>query len=240
VSAERLYQPLGMKNTSSRFADFVASQNRALGHVRQDGAWVAKYTRDPDAQSPAGGVSSSARDMATWLRLQLGRGTLDGRELIKAALLDETHRPQMVSTPAENPMIDRSAFYGLGWGVSYEEQGRIRWSHSGGFNLGAATCVNVLPIEQIGIVALTKKAVTLHALRHSFATHLLERGTDIRIIQALLGHEKLDTTARYTRVATGMISAIESPLDLLCEPRRTPRNVIQHRSGTPVSYDVSV
>src|ERR1700732_1758299 len=56
-----------------------------------------------------------------------------------------------------------------------------------------------------------KKAVTLHALRHSFATHLLERGTDIRIIQALLGHEKLDTTARYTRVATGMIAGIESP-----------------------------
>jgi site-specific recombinase XerD len=64
--------------------------------------------------------------------------------------------------------------------------------------------------------------VTLHALRHSFATHLLERGTDIRIIQALLGHEKLDTTARYTRVATGMIAAIESPLDLLSQPRKKP------------------
>ena len=60
-----------------------------------------------------------------------------------------------------------------------------------------------------------KKSVTLHALRHSFATHLLERGTDIRVIQALLGHDKLDTTARYARVATGMIAAIESPLDLL-------------------------
>jgi integrase/recombinase XerD len=69
-----------------------------------------------------------------------------------------------------------------------------------------------------------KKRVTLHALRHSFATHLLERGTDIRIIQALLGHEKLDTTARYARVATGMIAAIESPLDLLSQPRNKPKN----------------
>ncbi len=59
------------------------------------------------------------------------------------------------------------------------------------------------------------KPVTVHSLRHSFATHLLERGTDIRHIQALLGHTKLDTTARYTRVATGTIAAIESPLDLL-------------------------
>ena len=68
-----------------------------------------------------------------------------------------------------------------------------------------------------------KKGVTLHALRHSFATHLLEHGTDIRIIQALLGHDKLDTTARYTRVATGMIAGIESPLDLLSEPRKKPK-----------------
>jgi len=68
-----------------------------------------------------------------------------------------------------------------------------------------------------------RKSVTLHALRHSFATHLLERGTDIRIIQALLGHDKLDTTARYTRVATGMISNIESPLDLLLNPGKKPR-----------------
>jgi integrase/recombinase XerD len=67
-----------------------------------------------------------------------------------------------------------------------------------------------------------KKGVTLHALRHSFATHLLERGTDIRIIQALLGHDKLDTTARYTRVATGMIAGIKSPLDLLSQPGKKP------------------
>jgi integrase/recombinase XerD len=67
-----------------------------------------------------------------------------------------------------------------------------------------------------------KKGVTLHALRHSFATHLLERGTDIRIIQALLGHDKLETTARYTRVATGMIASVESPLDRLSQPHKKP------------------
>jgi len=68
-----------------------------------------------------------------------------------------------------------------------------------------------------------RKNITLHVLRHSFATHLLERGTDIRIIQALLGHAKLDATARYTRVATGMIASIESPLDLLTQSRKRPK-----------------
>jgi integrase/recombinase XerD len=77
--------------------------------------------------------------------------------------------------------------------------------------------------HQAADAAGIKKAVTLHALRHSFATHLLERGTDIRIIPALMGHHKLDTTARYTRVATGMIAGIESPLDLLSQPRRKPK-----------------
>ena len=64
------------------------------------------------------------------------------------------------------------------------------------------------------------KPVTLHTLRHSFATHLLERGTDIRVIQVLLGHSKLTTTARYARVATGMIAAVDSPLDDLNQNKR--------------------
>ncbi|MFL5162275.1 MAG: tyrosine-type recombinase/integrase, partial [Microvirga sp.] len=57
------------------------------------------------------------------------------------------------------------------------------------------------------------KRVTPHTLRHSFATHLLEQDIDIRVIQVLLGHAKLDTTALYARVATSAIRTVMSPLD---------------------------
>ncbi len=59
------------------------------------------------------------------------------------------------------------------------------------------------------------KCVSLHTLRHSFATHLLEQDIDIRVIQVLLGHAKLNTAALYTRVATSTIRKAMSPLDRL-------------------------
>ncbi|QSR19431.1 site-specific integrase [Novosphingobium sp. KA1] len=70
-------------------------------------------------------------------------------------------------------------------------------------------------VQEAAEVAGIRKRVSPHTLRHSFATHLLEQDVDIRVIQVLLGHSKLETTALYTKVSTRTIHAVSSPLDQL-------------------------
>ena len=70
-------------------------------------------------------------------------------------------------------------------------------------------------VQEAAEVAGIRKRVSPHTLRHSFATHLLEQDVDIRVIQVLLGHSKLETTALYTKVSTRTIHAVSGPLDQL-------------------------
>lgn len=146
-----LYEPLGMTSTSSRYADFIAEPNRATLHVPYEGRWQALATRMPDAQSPAGGVSSTVRDLASWMRLQLAEGMFDGQQVVDADALAATHHP--VFPQGSHPVYHAPAAYGLGWGVVFSDYGEI-WSHAGAFSTGARTLVLLLPEEKLGITVL--------------------------------------------------------------------------------------
>src|SRR6201994_2104396 len=146
------------------------------------------------------------------IRIEQGKGRKDRNVMLSPELLDLLRqwwreRPSRhdAGTPVEERWLFPSRKSGQGPSKPMTTRQLTRLFHE------AANAAGI------------RKNITLHVLRHSFATHLLERGTDIRIIQALLGHAKLDATARYTRVATGMIASIESPLDLLTQSRKKPR-----------------
>ncbi|WP_289296461.1 serine hydrolase [uncultured Reyranella sp.] len=152
LAEEKVYRPLGMQSTSSRARDFQLQANRSSLHVRVDGKWTPLVKRNADAQSPAGGVSSNARDMMQWLRLELGNGRFAGRPIIKESALEQTRRPTIVRNV--DPKTGVTGFYGMGWNVDFRERG-VEWSHAGAFSAGARTLVHMLPAERLGIVILT-------------------------------------------------------------------------------------
>jgi CubicO group peptidase (beta-lactamase class C family) len=156
LAEERLFKPLHMTSTSYRYSDYEAAINKAAIHVITDGKPVARYHRDPDAEAPAGSASSSVRDLAEWLRLQLGNGNWNGLPIVTPEALEETHSPQIPRTT--NP--GQRAFYGLGWNVDKDPEDRLILGHSGAFFLGAGTTVRFSPSQQIGIVVLTNALPT--------------------------------------------------------------------------------
>ena len=152
LAEEKVYRPLGMQSTSSRSKDFILQPNRSSLHVRIDGKWSPLVKRNADAQAPAGGVSSNAKDMVQWLRLELGNGRYAGRPLIKEAALEQTRLPNIIRSV--DPKTGIAGFYGMGWNVDFRDRG-VEWSHAGAFSAGARTLAHLLPAEKIGIVILS-------------------------------------------------------------------------------------
>ncbi|MGH7072759.1 MAG: tyrosine-type recombinase/integrase [Stellaceae bacterium] len=132
------------------------------------------------------------------IRVEQGKGRKDRYVMLSPQLLDllrlywKTYRPQGWLFPGQGP----------GQPMSTRQ-----------FNRACHVAATMAGIN---------KRVSPHTLRHSFATHLLENKTDIRVIQALLGHQKLDTTAHYTRVAIKAVGDVTSPLDILLAEVKPP------------------
>ena len=157
LSEDVLYKPLGMTATSSRFADFKRRPNRAFGHVQVGDSFQPKYQRLADPQSPAGGISSSANDLARWMALVLQNGKFEGRQIIPSDALLPAVTAEVIST-ASSAVDARPSFYGYGFGVGITPAGRTMISHSGAFALGAGTHYAMIPSAGIGIVVLTNAA----------------------------------------------------------------------------------
>lgn len=154
LSEQELYEPLGMSSTSSRYADFVEHENRAALHAKVDGEFQPLYERMPDAQSPAGGVTSNVLDLAKWISLVLGEGTAFGNELIAAEDFLPARTAQIISG---HPVLpdQRPGQYGYGFNTGVSATGRVTVSHSGAFTLGAGTTFSAMPQLGLGIVVLT-------------------------------------------------------------------------------------
>jgi CubicO group peptidase (beta-lactamase class C family) len=154
LSDQVLYQPLGMTSTSSRFADFEARPDKAVGHIHIDGKYEPRFLRDPDAEAPAGGVSSTVNDLTHWLTMVLADGSYHGQQIVDPKALLPALTPQMVSSPAAEPAM-RSGFYGYGFNVGSTAAARMQLSHSGAFELGAGANFVIIPSADVAIVALT-------------------------------------------------------------------------------------
>ena len=154
LSETTLYRPIEMLSTSSRHADFLKRTNRAIPHIPGATGFEPVELRQPDAQSPAGGVSSNVRDMANWLALILANGRHNGSDFIAKDALLPAISPQVISS---HPYAAdaRASTYGFGFGVNVQSSGRVAISHSGAFSLGAGTTFTILPSLDIGIVVLT-------------------------------------------------------------------------------------
>jgi site-specific recombinase XerD len=134
------------------------------------------------------------------LRIEQGKGSKDRYAMLSPVLLEQLR---------------------IWWRYAHA-QGKMR---EGGWLFPGQDPIDPLSSRQLNRAihaaadeAQIDKRVSMHTLRHSFATHLLEQKVDIRVIQVLLGHRKLDTTARYVQVATDLLREVISPLEVLPTP----------------------
>lgn len=177
----RIFEPLGMRRTSTSITDLKGLANVATPHALVDGRMIPIDYRMIDNVGGAGVINSSARDMAQWVRLQLGGGTFEGKQLIAPATLAEMHSGQIVPRGSASATVKFSE-YGLGWGVQ-EYRGQKIVQHSGAID-GMQSMVAMIPERKLGVVVLT------NGLRTS-----LTDAVRLRVLDAFLGGPVTDHSA---------------------------------------------
>ncbi len=154
---DRILVPLGMTSSTTSIRQIAGGPNLASPHAEVDGVVRAVDWRNIDNAGPAGSINSTALDMAQWVRLQLGRGSIGGKRLISERMIDEMQTPHIVipidtGARRSNPYTHLQA-YGLGWFLQ-DYRGKLVVQHGGNVD-GMTALVGMIPEEQIGIVILS-------------------------------------------------------------------------------------
>ena len=156
---QRIFVPLGMNDTGTSVKALSPSRNVAAPHSKIDGKTVAIPYRNVDNIGPAGSINSNVLDMAQWVRLQLGDGKYDGKQLISAAAVKEMAMPQtIIRLEGQMAMLYPAAHflnYGLGWFLS-DYRGKKLVEHGGSID-GMRGCVAMIPEEKLGVVVLANQ-----------------------------------------------------------------------------------
>ncbi len=185
----RILDPLGMKHVRFTTADALAAPDHASPHrPGRSGRLEVVPWYKIDVPEPAGSINASARDLAQWVRFQLGDGTFGGKRLVSAASLEETHTPQNIirlegTARAMNPDTLQMS-YGMGW-VVQDYRGHLEVSHAGLID-GFRAHITLLPRDHLGIVLLCN--------RHQTRMNLALSNT---LVDQLLGLPHKDWNAFY-------------------------------------------
>ena len=152
---QRILTPLGMTRSMAVVKDFSRISNVATPHAMSPSASYAVEHEILDNIAPAGSINSTARDMAQYLRFQMGDGTFNGKRIISTAALREIHTPQMLMGGGGRggDGVPRLNAYGLGFFVG-DLRDHVYWNH-GGNTVGMTTAMGMLPTEKIGVIVLS-------------------------------------------------------------------------------------
>jgi CubicO group peptidase (beta-lactamase class C family) len=173
---QRIFTPLGMTSTLATSKGMTAT-NVARPHGMDRDSVFARAFMKGEHIAPAGSILSSARDMAQWVRFQLGDGTFGGKRLVSAAALRETHTPQILTgiggpgRGGDAAPVTVFSSYGMGWIVE-DYRRNLAWQHSGGTE-GMTAQVSMLPERRFGVVVLSNMASA--QLPGIVARYLLDR-----------------------------------------------------------------
>jgi CubicO group peptidase (beta-lactamase class C family) len=175
----RIFQPLGMTHSTTGPEWMQGEHVTGYWYDSQRDAVLPQTMLPYESLAPAGTISSSARDMAQWIRFQLNDGTIDGKRLVSVEALEETHTPQTIvpmtgDTKDENPETNLSA-YGMAWRVQ-DYRGELLVSHGGALN-GFRTQVDLLPHQHSGFVVMSNlgRGLAVIAMRNALADMLLAK-----------------------------------------------------------------